>query len=87
MSTYEVLIEKEGQKRSFRTFIGENGVEEKVEFKYKVPFSNHFDFRHMVDEHNKLQHKISSLEETWITYRWPVHVFQYLLACKEVNIF
>ena len=87
MSTYGGLVEKEGQKKSFRTFTGENGKEEKTEFIYKLPFLNHFDFRHIVDDHNKLRHKIPSLEETWVTNRWPVRVFQYLLACTEVNIF
>ena len=83
----EVWLKRKVKKKSFRTFTGENGKEEKTEFIYKLPFSNHFDFRHIVDDHNKLRHKIPSLEETWVTNRWPVRVFQYLLACTEVNIF
>ena len=87
MSTYGGLIEKDGQRESRRTYT--NLANEKVTttFKYKEPFANHFYYRHAVDDHNNLRHLTPSIEETWVTHRWPNRVFSFLLAVTEVNIF
>ena len=58
-----------------------------VTFKYKIPFSNHFDYRHIVDDHNGIRHMKPSLEQVWTTHRWPVRVFSFLLAVSEVNTY
>ena len=61
-----------------------NGI---VEFQYTQPFAYHFDFRHCVDDNNHLRHIRPSFEETWITHRWVLRVFAFLLALTEVNLF
>ena len=63
MATYGGLTVKEGQKESFRKFV-KDGEPEEVRFQYNIPFSNHFDFRHVVDDHNNLRHQLPSIEET-----------------------
>ena len=40
----------------------------------------------MIDNHNSLQMHPLSMEETWMTARWPHHVFCFLLAMTVVNI-
>ena len=61
--------------------------DEKYEFKYLKPYSDHYKYRHMVDDHNNLRHSATSFEDTWATHRWPNRVFAFLLAVTEVNIF
>ncbi|KAL7460432.1 hypothetical protein ACHAXS_000883, partial [Conticribra weissflogii] len=51
------------------------------------PFHLHFKFRHVVDDHNNLQHALPSIEDSWRTNRWPVRVFLFILAITEVNTF
>ena len=86
MSTYGGLFEKDGQKTSKRSFrIGNE--DHNVEFKYKIPFSNHFDYRGVVDNHNGLRHMKPSIEQIWKTRRWAVRVFSFLLAVSEVNTY
>ena len=65
----------------------ENGVEVVKEFVYKLPFDWHFRYRHAVDDHNNLRHGLPSIEDTWITQRWEVSVFAFILAVCEVNAF
>lgn len=84
MSTYGGLVVKSGQEDSKRTWM--EGDEEKTAcFKYMEPFANHFDYRHLVDDHNLLRHMVPSIEETWTTDRWANRVFAYLLATSEIN--
>ena len=71
MSTYGGLIENDWQKDSVRTF-QDSGETKNVTFKYKIPFSNHFDYRHVVDDHNNIRHQVPALEQKWTTHRWPV---------------
>ena len=40
----------------------------------------------MIDNHNSLQMHPLSMEETWVTARWPHCVFCFLLALTVVNI-
>ena len=86
MSTYGGLLVKEGQRVSKRVF-KEGNEEKKMEFKYTEPFSNHFDYRHIIDDHNNLRHATPSIEETWRTHRWANRVFAFLFAVTEINIY
>ena len=86
MSTYGALTVKENKKESKRIYFNGRERVEKT-FKYTQPFSNHFAFWHAVDDHNNLRHLTPSIEETWVTHRWPCCVFSFLLAIAEVNIF
>lgn len=56
-------------------------------FRYKKPFDWHFRYRHAVDDHNNLRHALPSLEDTWVTQRWEIRVFAFLLAVTEVNTY
>ena len=47
--------------------------------------SNHFKFRHSVDDHNAKRHSPICLEYTWATKYWPHRPFSFLLAISEVN--
>ena len=86
MSTYGGLIENDWQKESVQTY-KDSGKTKNVTFKYKILFSNNFDYRHVVDDHNNVGHQVPSLEQTWTTHRWPVRVFSFLLAVSEVNCY
>ena len=57
-----------------------------VTFKYPEVVANHFQFRDAVDGHNSARMDPIALEETWKTMRWPLRVFQFLLAITEVNV-
>ena len=87
MSTYGGLLENDWQPESARTYKDLAGKTQNVSFRYKIPFSNHFDYRHVVDDHNNLRHQVPSLEQTWTTHRWAIRVFSFLLAVTEVNCY
>lgn len=57
------------------------------QFQYSKPFSDHFKYRHIVDDHNNLRHSSPRFEDTWVTHRWPNRVFAFLLAVTGVNLF
>jgi hypothetical protein len=57
----------------------------KISFHYPEVHSNHFKFRHAVDDHNSKRHAPISLEETWATKYWPNRVFAFILGVTEVN--
>ena len=86
MATYGGLTAHEGQKESVRKWTVD-GEPWESRFQYKIPFSNHFDFRHVVDDHNNLRHQQPSIEGTWTTHRWSTRVFSFLLAVSEVNAY
>jgi hypothetical protein len=52
----------------------ENGITKTMSFPYHEPFSLHFTYRHVVDDHNNLRHAVPSIEETWVTTRWALRV-------------
>ena len=54
-------------------------------FCYPEVVSNHFKFRHAVDDHNAKRHAPISLEYVWATKYWPHCPFSFLLAISEVN--
>lgn len=56
-------------------------------FQYTLPYDWHFRYRHAVDDHNNLRHATPSLEATWVTHRWEIRVFTFLLAITEVNAY
>ncbi len=64
-----------------------NSGDTRTTFKYKKPFDWHFRYRHSVDDHNNLRHALPSLEDTWVTQRWEIRVFAFLLAITEVNTY
>eukprot|EP00804_Cyclotella_cryptica_P029088 CCRYP_005269-RA/>CCRYP_005269-RA protein AED:0.29 eAED:0.29 QI:0/-1/0/1/-1/0/1/0/216 len=65
----------------------EDGITKTASFPYREPFSLHFTYRHVVDDHNNLRHAVPSIEETWVTTRWALRVLQFLLAVTEVNMY
>jgi hypothetical protein len=63
------------------------GLEVHWTFQYKCPFDWHFWYRHAVDDHNNLRHGLPSIEKSWITQRWEIRVFSFILAITKVNAF
>ena len=86
MSTYGGLNVNDGQRESMRKYF-KDGTEVEKRFQYAIPFSNHFDYRHIVDDHNNLRHSMPSIEAIWTTHRWPTRVFSFILAVTEVNCY
>ena len=84
MSTWGTNKVPENQRESKRTW--NNGKETAV-FKYTLPFSLHFDIRHIVDDHNNMRHDTPAIEDVWVTERWQTRVFSFFLAVTEVNCF
>ncbi|KAL7549033.1 hypothetical protein ACHAWF_012294, partial [Thalassiosira exigua] len=82
MATGGALISDETCKTAYRGL-----GDDRVEFQYTRPYDWHFRYRHAVDDHNNLRHSIPSLEDTWVTQRWPIRVFTFLLAITEVNVY
>ena len=54
-------------------------------FCYPEVVSNHFKFRHAVDDHTAKRHAPISLEYVWATKYWPHCLFSVLLTISEVN--
>ena len=65
----------------------EGGRQKMTCFKYAVPFTLHFNYRHAVDNHNNLRHQVPSIEETWQTIHWACRVFAFLIAMTEINVY
>ena len=65
----------------------ENGITNTMSFPYHEPFSLHFTYRHVVDDHNNLRHAVPSIEETWVTTHWALRVLQFLLVVTELNVY
>ena len=57
-----------------------------TEFKYPEVVSNHYHYQDMIDNRNLFRMHPISLEETWMTMRWPNHVFSFILAVSIVNV-
>ena len=87
MSTYGAGMEDYTFRKNKRTYKKEDGSWVTAFFHYTEVFANHFRFRHAVDDHNNLRHKLPSIEETWVTCHWMNRVFAFLLAISEVNAF
>ena len=83
MGTYGTLSVPVGQSSTFR----KGAKSQTTTFKYTETFANHYKYRHAVDDHNNLRHRVPSIEGPWQTHRWSIRVFSYLLAISEVNAF
>lgn len=82
MTTYGTL-ERKG-KTTERVW-KEAGERKSAKFQYPEVISNHFLYRHCVDDHNNRRHSPIGLETTWATKRWENRVFAFLFAVTEVN--
>ena len=83
MSTYGTLVRTgTGKSRQY----AKAGEKRRKTFQYPEVISDYFACRDKVDSHNGLRMFPIALEETWKTKRWPLRVFQFLLAITEVNI-
>ena len=83
MSTYGTLTRMGETKRRHYT---EDRVKKVKEFKYPEVIYNHYSYRDMIDNHNLYRIHPISMEETWMTMRWPNRVFCFVLAVAVVNI-
>ena len=82
MSTYGVMeVRGKEQTRSYK----KDGATKTVKFQYPEVVHNHFTYRDSVDSNNSSRMDPIALEEVWKTTRWPLRVFQFLLAVSEVN--
>ena len=87
MTTYGALNPYSYERDSKRYLKDSDGNTTITTFKYTEPYSNHYRFRHSIDDHNNLRHQLPSIEGTWVTQRWPIRVLGFLLAISEVNTF
>ncbi len=83
MSTYGSLAMTDYEASRFIAAAGNDGTN--VSFHLNDVFSNHFLYRHMVDDHNHLRHEIPAIEDTWKTTYWPNRQFAFILGISEVN--
>jgi Transposase IS4 len=63
-----------------------DGAQSRILFNYTEAIGSHFNYRHMVDDHNAKQHAPISLEDSWATNTWDNIVFVFLVAITEVNM-
>ena len=87
MSTYGDTATPPKQEKTRRYYKDENGDTVRREFLYTTLFSNHFLYRHKIDDHNNDRHSVPAFEETWVTHRWPNRVFAFILAVCEINAY
>ena len=64
----------------------EGGVKKSTTFILPEVVHNHYAYRDVIDNHNAMRMHPISMEETWMTSRWPNRVFCFLLALTMVNI-
>ena len=55
-------------------------------FVYPKVVHNHYCYQDVIDNHNSARMHPISMEETWMTTRWPNHGFCFLLTVTIVNI-
>ena len=83
MSSYGTLSECGEEKRQhFKV----NGEKQEKTFKFLEVVHNHYKYRDCIDNHNSQRMHPLSMEETWMTTRWPNRVFCFLLALTMVNV-
>ena len=87
MATYGTLNPNPNQEEVTCCVENADGTLSVINFKYYQPISNHFLYRHAVNNHNNLQHVSPSIEGTWRIHRWQKRVFSFLLSVTEVNAF
>ena len=64
----------------------ENGVKRVKTFQYPEVVHNHYKYRDVIDNHISFRMHPISMEETWMTMRWPNRVFCFLLAVTMVIV-
>jgi hypothetical protein len=64
----------------------DGGVLQEKTFQYPEVVHNHFQYHHIIDDHNAKRHSPISLEVIWATKWWPNRVFAFLLGVMEVNV-
>lgn len=47
-------------------------------FKYPEPFKWHYDYKHLIDNHNNRRHVVPSIEGSLKTQQWAMRLFKYL---------
>ena len=87
MSTYGDTATPENQESTRRYYKDANGEIIRREFKYTTVFSNHFLYRHKIDDHNNDRHSVPAIEETWTTHRWPNRAFAFIISVCEINAY
>jgi len=92
MSTYGTTSPKDSQKETRHHYKNMQGQIVTTTFKYPDIVANHYAYRGCVDDHNNKRQDGGkkqglALESTWVTYRWPVRVFSFILAITEVNAY
>ena len=83
MSMYGTLQKKGPEKKRHYEVDGQKEVKM---FVYPEVVHNHYAYRDMIDNHNSQQMHPISIEETWMTTRWPNRVFGFLLAIMVVKV-
>ena len=69
-----------------RDYVDSEKKKVSITFNYPEVVSNHFKYRHSVDDHNAKRHAPICLEHVWATKYWPHRPFSFLLAITEVNV-
>ena len=83
MASFGTLEENVDHKT--RRVYQKNGQQVTKTFSYIEPISNHFKYRHQIDDHNNRRHAPISIEKTWATKHWPDRNFAWFIAVTEVN--
>ena len=81
MSTYGMLAMM-GEEKHHHVML--SGTKQVITFKYLAVVHNHYWYRGVIDNHNSQQMHPISMEETWMTTRWPNHIFCFLLVVTMV---
>ena len=85
MSTYGTN-EQISSHETKRDYMNSERKKVSVTFNYPEVVSNHFKYRHSVDDHNAKRHAPICLEHVLATKYWPHMPFSFLLAVTEVNV-
>ena len=82
MTTYGTLAEFGDKKEHYMV----NGVKHVTMFRYPEVVYNHYCYHDVIYNHNSFRMHLLSMEETWMTMRWPNRVSCFLLAITMVNV-
>ena len=63
-----------------------------VKFKYPEVVADYYRYREALENHNALRHDGGTkyqfgFESKWVTTWWPIRVFDFSIACTEVNAY
>jgi hypothetical protein len=92
MSTYGTTSAKAEQPETKRHYKNAQGDDITKVFRYPEVVANHYAYRGCVDDHNNKRQDGGSkqglaIESTWVTRRWPIRVFSFILGISEVNTY